>query len=62
MDSGISAGCLTAIALNLLFNHLPSKRAEPVGRVASPAAAVAAPDTRPDSDLEDDTETAKRPS
>jgi xanthine permease len=23
MDSGISAGCLTAIALNLLFNHLP---------------------------------------
>ncbi|TPQ16783.1 nucleobase:cation symporter-2 family protein [Streptomyces sporangiiformans] len=25
MHSGISAGCLTAIALNLLFNHLPSK-------------------------------------
>ncbi|MGW2344286.1 nucleobase:cation symporter-2 family protein [Streptomyces sp. NPDC001661] len=25
MDSGISAGCLTAIALNLLFNHLPRK-------------------------------------
>ncbi|MFJ2605373.1 nucleobase:cation symporter-2 family protein [Streptomyces sp. NPDC087425] len=25
MDSGISAGCLTAIALNLLFNHLPGK-------------------------------------
>ncbi|WP_306317324.1 MULTISPECIES: nucleobase:cation symporter-2 family protein [unclassified Streptomyces] len=34
MDSGISAGCLTAIALNLLFNHLPgtgsSVPAEPV--------------------------------
>ncbi|MEU4152909.1 nucleobase:cation symporter-2 family protein [Streptomyces sp. NPDC026659] len=25
MNSGISAGCLTAIALNLLFNHLPSR-------------------------------------
>jgi xanthine permease len=25
MDSGISAGCITAIALNLLFNHLPAK-------------------------------------
>ncbi|MEV7323206.1 nucleobase:cation symporter-2 family protein [Streptomyces sp. NPDC093970] len=25
MNSGISAGCLTAIALNLLFNHLPAK-------------------------------------
>ncbi|MDX3071538.1 nucleobase:cation symporter-2 family protein [Streptomyces sp. NPDC088354] len=24
MDSGISAGCVTAIALNLLFNHLPA--------------------------------------
>jgi NCS2 family nucleobase:cation symporter-2 len=33
MDSGISAGCLTAIVLNLLFNHLPAKggsAAEPV--------------------------------
>lgn len=27
MNSGISAGCLTAIVLNLLFNHLPSKAA-----------------------------------
>ncbi|MFI0509340.1 nucleobase:cation symporter-2 family protein [Streptomyces sp. WSLK1-5] len=26
MNSGISAGCLTAIVLNLLFNHLPAKR------------------------------------
>lgn len=25
MNSGISAGCLTAIVLNLLFNHLPTK-------------------------------------
>ncbi|AVH60294.1 MULTISPECIES: nucleobase:cation symporter-2 family protein [Streptomyces] len=25
MNSGISAGCLTAIVLNLLFNHLPGK-------------------------------------
>ncbi|MEV7341035.1 nucleobase:cation symporter-2 family protein [Streptomyces sp. NPDC093544] len=25
MNSGISAGCLAAIALNLLFNHLPAK-------------------------------------
>ncbi|MEV0097164.1 nucleobase:cation symporter-2 family protein [Streptomyces sp. NPDC050738] len=35
MDSGISAGCLTALVLNLLFNHLPgqgsSAAAEPVG-------------------------------
>ncbi|NEB78242.1 purine permease [Streptomyces sp. SID14478] len=32
MDSGISAGCLTAIALNLLFNHLPRKAGSaPVG-------------------------------
>ncbi|CAL9591203.1 Uric acid transporter UacT [Streptomyces sp. enrichment culture] len=35
MHSGISAGCLTAIALNLLFNHLPTRArsaaAEPVG-------------------------------
>jgi uric acid transporter len=25
MNSGISAGCLTAIVLNLLFNHLPAR-------------------------------------
>ncbi|WP_420032004.1 nucleobase:cation symporter-2 family protein [Streptomyces sp. cg28] len=25
MDSGISAGCITAIVLNLVFNHLPQK-------------------------------------
>ncbi|HEY8982126.1 MAG TPA: solute carrier family 23 protein, partial [Streptomyces sp.] len=34
MNSGISAGCLTAIVLNLLFNHLPR-------RVGSPAVAPA---------------------
>ncbi|MFJ3662659.1 nucleobase:cation symporter-2 family protein [Streptomyces sp. NPDC090119] len=28
MNSGISAGCLTAIALNLLFNHLPGRKPE----------------------------------
>ncbi len=26
MNSGISAGCLTAIVLNLLYNHLPGRR------------------------------------
>ncbi|WP_320776573.1 nucleobase:cation symporter-2 family protein [Streptomyces sp. CRN 30] len=30
MHSGISAGCLTAIVLNLLFNHLPGKGAQAV--------------------------------
>ncbi|MFD8459699.1 nucleobase:cation symporter-2 family protein [Streptomyces antimycoticus] len=35
MDSGISAGCVTAIALNLLFNHLPG------GRASAPVAAEA---------------------
>ncbi|MEV3860822.1 nucleobase:cation symporter-2 family protein [Streptomyces sp. NPDC050095] len=38
MDSGISAGCLTAIALNLLFNHLPQKGSSAVGPVAEPVA------------------------
>ncbi|MFI8348601.1 nucleobase:cation symporter-2 family protein [Streptomyces sp. NPDC085596] len=28
MNSGISAGCLTAITLNLLFNHLPGRKAQ----------------------------------
>ncbi|MFD1657699.1 nucleobase:cation symporter-2 family protein [Streptomyces caeni] len=31
MNSGISAGCLTAIVLNLLFNHLPSKAGSAAG-------------------------------
>lgn len=40
MDSGISAGCITAITLNLLFNHLPgsgNSAPEAVGTVGSPA-------------------------
>ncbi|MEV5612559.1 nucleobase:cation symporter-2 family protein [Streptomyces sp. NPDC052225] len=36
MDSGISAGCLTAITLNLLFNHLPQKGSSPEGSAAEP--------------------------
>ncbi|MGD6747203.1 nucleobase:cation symporter-2 family protein [Streptomyces sp. BH106] len=36
MDSGISAGCLTAIALNLLFNHLPQKAGSGGSAVAEP--------------------------
>lgn len=37
MNSGISAGCLTAIVLNLLFNHLPSR----AGSAAPEAAGLA---------------------
>ncbi|MGW1724341.1 nucleobase:cation symporter-2 family protein [Streptomyces sp. NPDC002306] len=36
MNSGISAGCLTAIALNLLFNHWPSKAGSSVGATGGP--------------------------
>lgn len=36
MDSGISAGCLTAIALNLLFNHLPQKAGSAPSAPAEP--------------------------
>ncbi|MEU6805273.1 nucleobase:cation symporter-2 family protein [Streptomyces neyagawaensis] len=36
MNSGISAGCLTAIALNLLFNHLPSRAGSAVAEVPDP--------------------------
>ncbi|MGW6144356.1 nucleobase:cation symporter-2 family protein [Streptomyces sp. NPDC055144] len=41
MDSGISAGCITAITLNLLFNHLRgsgSSAPEAAGTVGSPVA------------------------
>ncbi|OIJ68579.1 nucleobase:cation symporter-2 family protein [Streptomyces mangrovisoli] len=31
MDSGISAGCVTAVALNLVFNHLPSRSGASAG-------------------------------
>ncbi|MFF8195599.1 nucleobase:cation symporter-2 family protein [Streptomyces bobili] len=34
MNSGISAGCVTAIVLNLLFNHLPGKAGSPVAEPA----------------------------
>ncbi|MGX1268201.1 nucleobase:cation symporter-2 family protein [Streptomyces phaeoluteigriseus] len=34
MNSGISAGCVTAIVLNLLFNHLPGKAGSPVAQPA----------------------------
>ncbi|MFD8573541.1 nucleobase:cation symporter-2 family protein [Streptomyces sp. NPDC057694] len=47
MDSGISAGCITAIVLNLLFNHLPAKGGSekiPAGTTEVPAVpAQAAP-------------------
>jgi xanthine/uracil permease len=36
MDSGISAGCLSAIVLNLLFNHLPGKAGSDSGPVTEP--------------------------
>ncbi|MFG2661198.1 nucleobase:cation symporter-2 family protein [Streptomyces sp. NPDC048425] len=39
MDSGISAGCITAIVLNLMFNHLPgsgSSAPEAAGTVGAP--------------------------
>ncbi|MFB7715538.1 nucleobase:cation symporter-2 family protein [Streptomyces sp. NPDC056105] len=39
MDSGISAGCITAIVLNLLFNHLPgsgSSAPEAAGTAGAP--------------------------
>lgn len=40
MDSGISAGCITAIALNLLFNHLPGKGGSAAEPVVLPGGAV----------------------
>ncbi|MGY0488353.1 nucleobase:cation symporter-2 family protein [Streptomyces sp. WG-D5] len=49
MDSGISAGCLTAIALNLLFNHLPQK----AGSSAAPESAPAEPVVLPRGRVED---------
>ncbi|WP_051127355.1 MULTISPECIES: nucleobase:cation symporter-2 family protein [unclassified Streptomyces] len=43
MDSGISAGCITAIALNLLFNHLPGKGGSAAEPDAEPAEKAPAP-------------------
>ncbi|GAA3155616.1 nucleobase:cation symporter-2 family protein [Streptomyces rameus] len=42
MNSGISAGCLSAIVLNLLFNHRPAKSGSAEG--AGGSAALAEPD------------------
>lgn len=44
LDSGISTGCVTAVLLNLVFNHLGRRRAE-----AGDAAAAAVPLTSPQS-------------
>ncbi|MFG3586026.1 MULTISPECIES: nucleobase:cation symporter-2 family protein [unclassified Streptomyces] len=38
MNSGISAGCLTAIVLNLLFNHLPGRPGSREDGAAAPEA------------------------
>lgn len=47
MDSGISAGCITAIVLNLLFNHLPVRGGSAGGTVREGAVTVIpAPTTR----------------
>ncbi|MDT3399165.1 nucleobase:cation symporter-2 family protein [Streptomyces sp. B1866] len=43
MNSGISAGCATAVALNLLFHHLPSRASRPAqhsGEAAAPDVAA----------------------
>ncbi|MGW3247043.1 nucleobase:cation symporter-2 family protein [Streptomyces sp. NPDC001070] len=37
MDSGISAGCITAIVLNLLFNHLPGGSGSGADAAGGPA-------------------------
>jgi uric acid transporter len=41
MDSGISAGCATAIALNLLFHHLPGARRSAAGAPGAPVPSAA---------------------
>ncbi|MCX4749947.1 purine permease [Kitasatospora sp. NBC_01287] len=43
LSSGISAGCLAAIVLNLLFNHLGRRRADAPVPGAAPTAPAAAP-------------------
>ncbi|MGK5632239.1 nucleobase:cation symporter-2 family protein, partial [Streptomyces sp. URMC 123] len=50
LDSGISTGCVVAIVLNLLFNHLGARRSEPAPGSASepaPTAAAALPAVHP---------------
>ncbi|MFD7712466.1 nucleobase:cation symporter-2 family protein [Streptomyces sp. NPDC059786] len=58
MNSGISAGCLTAIVLNLLFNHLPGGTAPetPAPPSADGLSAVAEPDRLPGGRIEDPVE------
>ncbi|MDG4859553.1 nucleobase:cation symporter-2 family protein [Streptomyces sp. T-3] len=45
MDSGISAGCITALALNLLFNHLPGGKRELATKTPGAPSAAEAPDS-----------------
>ncbi|WP_329008931.1 nucleobase:cation symporter-2 family protein [Streptomyces sp. NBC_01601] len=45
MNSGISAGCLTAIALNLLFNHLPRRASREAPVLAEGAQPASTPPT-----------------
>ncbi|MYS17043.1 nucleobase:cation symporter-2 family protein [Streptomyces sp. SID4982] len=45
MNSGISAGCLTAIALNLLFNHLPGRAPREAPVLAEGARPASTPPT-----------------
>ncbi|MEW2347244.1 MULTISPECIES: nucleobase:cation symporter-2 family protein [unclassified Streptomyces] len=51
MHSGISAGCLTALVLNLLFNHLPGGKGSPEadGKPADEAAVSPVSPASPDS-------------
>ncbi|AEW97146.1 MULTISPECIES: nucleobase:cation symporter-2 family protein [Streptomycetaceae] len=46
LKSGISTGCLVAVVLNLLFNHLGRKRALPDGAEQAEALAEAVPSSR----------------
>ncbi|NGO78228.1 purine permease [Streptomyces sp. YC504] len=61
MHSGISAGCLTAIALNLLFNHLPGRKdapAEGAAGASDAGSAVGEPPLLPGSRVENAVEKA----
>ncbi|MFE0225241.1 solute carrier family 23 protein, partial [Streptomyces albidoflavus] len=43
MHSGISAGCVTAIVLNLLFNHLPGRSTAAAPEASAPVALAGGP-------------------
>ncbi|MEU2338602.1 nucleobase:cation symporter-2 family protein [Streptomyces sp. NPDC013172] len=49
LDSGISTGCVTAVLLNLVFNHLGGRRAAARESQARESAATAVPLTSPQS-------------